>query len=160
MDNNSFPSVNRRVFLKQAGLSLAFTLVLSHQLVKAFHRLQGNVRLVQTAGPSSPYSVSFENEMADLTLNSYMGQIQNLRSEAYHNRYVTFTVPVETLYFAVNNPSSSLKVEYFKQEEPNNSDAWYVDLLLEAWKMRLRSQWDGRDDAVERLAAACTFTKW
>ena len=75
MGNNSSSSVNHRAFLKEADLSLNSTLILSHPMIRVLHRIRGNVRLVQTVGPFSPSSGSFENEMPDLTLDSYMDKI-------------------------------------------------------------------------------------
>ena len=79
MKNNSSLFVNRRAFLKEAGLSLNSTLILSHPMIRVLHRIRGNVRLEQTVGPFSPSSGSFENEVPDLTLDSYMGDFTRVK---------------------------------------------------------------------------------
>ncbi|RMG25797.1 MAG: hypothetical protein D6732_22035 [Methanobacteriota archaeon] len=118
--------VSRRDFLKSAAASL----LASSTLFNILYRVNGNVRAFRSAGISSPASVSFENEMADVTLDSYMGQIPNLKPEAYHHRYIAYTDPGETLYFAVNNPVPNLIVDFTKQEDPSNPGTWYVDVFF------------------------------
>ena len=135
-------SMNRRQFLKTAGQSLSVSLVLGPGIIKVLYSEKGNVRLIKTAGASSPSSVSFQNEMPDVTIDSYVGQIPNIKPEAYHHRYVAFTDPGQTLYFAVNNPSSNLIVDFSLQEDANNPGTWYVDVYL-------RSLGDISSDTVE-----------
>ena len=139
---NRSVKMKRREFLKQLGASTAGTLVLSNTVVHLVYRLQGDLTVSKHAGPSSPSSVSFENEMPDVTIDSYVGQIPNLKPDAYHHRYVAFTNPGETLYFSVNNPSSNLIVDFSKKEDAINPGTWYVDVFF-------RSLGDVSSDTVE-----------
>ena len=123
-------SIKRRQFLKTAGQSLSASLLLSHGLIRLAYRLQGNVRRIQTAGTSLPASVSFENPMPDVTIDAYVGQIPNIRPEAYHHRYVVYTDPGRTLNVTVNNPSSNLRIDVVTQEDETTPGTWYVDVYL------------------------------
>ena len=122
--------MKRREFLKQLGASTAGTLVLTNTVLHLVYRLQGGVRRLQTAGASLPASVSFENPMPDVTIDTYVGQIPNIRPEAYHHRYLVYTDPGQTLNVTVNNPSSNLLIDVLTQEDQTTPGTWYVDVYL------------------------------
>jgi len=123
---NKGNSMNRRQFLKNA----AATIVLSQPLLNILLRTKSKVHL-QTAGLAAPASVSFENEMPDVTLDTYMGHIPNVKPEAYLHQYIAYTDPGQPLYFAVNHNASNLLIDFSQEEDAQNPGTWQVEVRIQ-----------------------------
>ena len=108
-------NLRRRDFLKIAGKTITLSLLISPA-----------VRLW-----AAPNTVSFQNEMPDVTLDTYLGMVPNVKPEGYMHRYVAFTNPGEQLYFAVSHNSTNLVVDFSLREDQQNPGTWYVDVLLQ-----------------------------
>lgn len=92
--------------------------------------ISGKVRVELFGKTNNRQNIIFENPMPDMTLEGYIGQIPNLRPEAYHHRYHAFTDPGEQLYFNITGNSENLKPSWNITEDPSNPGHWTVDVYF------------------------------
>ncbi len=108
---------SRREFIKTSGAAVSLLLV-------------GGAKVKLDGEMLDSKSISYENPMPDMTLEGYIGQIPNLRPEAYHHRYHAFTDPGEQLYFNITGNSDNLKPSWNITEDSANPGHWTVDVYF------------------------------
>lgn len=120
---------SRRNFIKTAGAAVGLIWINGTP-----------VRLL--ARPNGSVSVSYDNPLPDMILEGQIGQLPNLRPEAYHHTYYAVTDPGQQLYFDITGASENLIPSWNISEDSGNPGHWTVNVYF-------RTLGEVTDDTIE-----------